>query len=159
PITANLYLPAKPPRAMPGIIVCHSFFHPKSQGELQDIGVNGARCGCAVLVFDLLGHGERRQHPFADAAAYPGKFNPARQDYYTRCLVGLQLDLVGESLMGWMAADVVHCVDVLVKRPGIDREKIIVMGAVAAGGDVAAVAGALDSRIACVVPYNFGGPE
>lgn len=159
PITANLYLPAKPPKAMPAIVVCHSFFHPKSQGELQDIGVNGARCGCAVLVFDLLGHGERRQHPFSDASSYPGKFNVPRQDYYMRSLLGLQLDLAGASLMGWMAADVIYCVDALLQRPDIDRDKIIVMGAVAAGGDVAAVAAALDPRISCVVPYNFGGPE
>lgn len=159
PITANLYLPKKPGKKLPVLILCHSFFHPKSQAELQTIGVRGARAGCAVLVLDLLGHGERRQHGFADAKSYPEKFNVPRQDYYSRAVLGLQLDVIGESLMGWMAWDVSRCVDMLQARPEIDREKIVVLGAVAAGGDVAAVAAALDRRIAGVVPYNFGGPE
>ncbi len=159
PITANLYLPAKPPKTMPGLLVLHSFFHGKHQGELKDLGVNGARAGCAVLVPDLLGHGERRQHPFVDAQSYPERFNVPRQDYTMRSLLGLQLDVAGESLMGWFVFDVMRGVDVLLKRPDIDREKIVVLGAVAAGGDVAAVAAALDPRIRGVVSYNFGGPE
>jgi dienelactone hydrolase len=159
PVTANLYLPERPLKVMPGLIVCHSFFHPKSQPELQDLGVNGARAGCAVLVLDLLGHGECRQHPFTDAKFYAGHFNVPRQDYYTRATTGMQLDLIGDSLMGWMVGDVIRGVDVLLARPEIDRNKIAVLGAVASGGDVAGVAAALDRRITLAVPYNFGGPE
>jgi hypothetical protein len=33
------------------------------------------------------------------------------------------------------------------------------LGSVAGGGDPAAVTAALDERIACVVPFNFGGPQ
>jgi cephalosporin-C deacetylase-like acetyl esterase len=159
PITANLYLPEKLPKKMPALLMLHSFFHGKHQPELQDIGVNGARAGCVVLVPDLLGHGERRQHPFVESKSYPERFNVPRQDYLMRSLLGIQLDIVGESLMGWMVADVMRCIDLLLKRPEIDREKIIALGAVAAGGDIAAVAATLDPRITCVVPSNFGGPE
>jgi cephalosporin-C deacetylase-like acetyl esterase len=137
----------------------HGFHQPKTQGELQDMGVNWAKLGCVVLVMDVLGHGERRQHPFVDASTYPGKFNVPRQDYYGRANTGAQLSITGESLMGWMAFDVMRGVDLLLSRPGIDKEKIIVLGAVAAGGDTAAVAAALDPRITAVVPFNFGGPE
>ena len=70
-MTANLYLPAKPPRTMPGILISHSHHNPKTQGELQDMGMTWARSGCLVLVIDQLGHGERRQHPFRTEADYP----------------------------------------------------------------------------------------
>lgn len=158
-VTANLYVPAKPAAKMPGLLIVHGFHQPKQQGELQDMGVNWAKLGCQVLVMDVLCHGERRQHPLTDASKYPGKFNVPRQDYYSRANAEAQLFLCGESLMGWMVQDVLRGVDLLLARPGIDKERIAVLGAVAAGSDVAAVASALDSRIAGVVPYNFGGPE
>src|SRR5205807_713830 len=60
-VTANFYLPAKPPRSMPGILISHSHHNPKTQGELQDMGMTWARNGCMVLIMDHLGHGERRQ--------------------------------------------------------------------------------------------------
>ena len=38
-VTANLYAPAKPAKAMPGILIIHSHHNPKTQGELQDMGM------------------------------------------------------------------------------------------------------------------------
>ncbi len=61
--------------------------------------------------------------------------------------------------MGWMAWDLMRGVDLLLARPGIDPERIILLGAVAGGGDPAAVTAALDPRITAVVPFNFGGPQ
>jgi dienelactone hydrolase len=158
-VTANLYLPRDPPRSMPGVLICHSHHNPKTQDELQDMGVTWARLGCAVLVMDQLGHGERRQHPFRDASSYPHPFRPGRQDYYFRYNVGLQLHAIGESLIGWMVWDLHRGVDLLLARPGVDKDRIILLGAVAGGGDPAAVAAALDPRIAAVAPFNFGGPQ
>ncbi len=158
-VTANLYLPADPPKAMPAILIVHSHHHPRTQGELQDMGVTWARLGCAVLVPDQLGHGERRQHPFADAGSYPGPFKSGRQDYYSRYTVGLQLDVIGDSLMGRMVADLRRGIDLLWARPGVDRDRILLLGAVAGGGDPAAVTAALDPRVAAVAPFNFGGPQ
>jgi cephalosporin-C deacetylase-like acetyl esterase len=158
-VSANLYVPVPEPPSMPGILIVHSHHNPKTQGELQDMGVTWARLGCLVLIPDQLGHGERRQHPFVDASSYPGSFKPGRQDYYFRFNVALQLQLIGESLIGWMAADLMKGVDVLLGRPGIDKNRIILLGSVAGGGDPAAVAAALDPRISAVVPFNFGGPQ
>ena len=59
------------------VLVCHGHHAPKSQVELQDIGVNLARSGSTVLIMDQLGHGERRQHPFRASADHPG---PLRLD-------------------------------------------------------------------------------
>jgi dienelactone hydrolase len=158
-VTANLYQPARPRPSMEAIILCHSHHAPKWQGELQDMGITWARLGCAVLVMDQLGHGERRQHPFVEEKSFAGKFRPSRQDYYFRYNVALQLELVGESLMGWMVWDLMRGIDLLCSMPRVDDKNIFLLGSVAGGGDPAAVAAALDKRIKCVVPFNFGGPQ
>jgi dienelactone hydrolase len=46
-------------------------------------------------------------------------------------------------------------VDLLYERPEIDRDRVIVLGSVAGGGEPAAVAAALDPRISAVVPFNY----
>jgi dienelactone hydrolase len=158
-VTANLYVPKPLREAMPGIVLSHSHHNPKEQGELQDMGMTWARAGCYVLAPDHLGHGERRQHPFVTGDDYPKSFQVGRQDYYFRHDVGLQLYLAGETLMGWMVHDLMTGVDVLLAQPGVDADRIILLGAVAGGGDPAGVTAALDERIAAVAPFNFGGPQ
>ncbi len=158
-VTANLYVPDPPRASMPGVLIIHSHHNPKTQGELQDMGVTWAKQGCLVLVLDQLGHGERRQHGFVDASSYPTAYRVTRQDYFHRYMTSLQLYVAGESLVGWMAWDLSRGVDLLLARPGIDREKIILLGSVAGGGDPAGVTAALDPRIAAAVPFNFGGPQ
>lgn len=152
-VTANLYRPAKPTASMPGLLICHSHHQPKHTGARQDMGMTWARAGCVVLVPDLLGNGERRQHPFGSAT------DSAPHDYHFRYDTGIQLHLIGESLMGWLAWDVMRGVDLLLAQPGIDPKRIVVISEPAGGGDVAAVAAALDSRITGVMVNNFGGPE
>lgn len=158
-VTANLYLPAKSDRPMPGIVLCHSHHNPKSESELQEMGIGWARQGCAVIVPDLLGHGERRQHPFKSAGDFPGSFRVGRQDYYFRYITGMQLQLTGQSLCGWIALDLSRCVDVLHSLPNIDKTKTLIFGSVAGGGDPAAVAAALDERFTMAAIFNFGGPQ
>lgn len=158
-VTANLYRPVPLPRSAPGILIVHSHHNPKSEGELQDMGVLWAKAGCYVLIPDQLGHGERRQHPFVDKESFPNPFRVGRQDYYFRYNLGMQLHLVGESLIGWMANDMIAGVTLLLSKPSIDPARLIVLGAVAGGGDPAAVTAALDPRIQCLVPFNFGGPQ
>jgi hypothetical protein len=144
-VTANLYLPSKPLNRMPGIVIIHSHHRPRTQAELQDMGILWARAGCAVLIMDQAGHGERIQ-------AYPWN----RDAYHARATTVLQLYLVGESLVKWIVWDVMRGIDLLLERKDIDPDRIILLGAVAGGGDPAAVAAALDSRIAAVAPFNFG---
>ncbi|MBY0522868.1 MAG: acetylxylan esterase [Gemmataceae bacterium] len=158
-ITANLYVPKEERKAMPGIIVVPSHHNPRTQGELQDMGMSWARLGCIVLVMENLGHGERRQHPFVNENSYPDNFRVGRQDYYFRYNTSLQLYTIGDSPMGWMAWDLMRGVDVLLAQPGVDKERILMLGSVAGGGDPAAVVGALDPRITAVGPFNFGGPQ
>jgi dienelactone hydrolase len=147
-VTANLYLPSPRRDGMPALLIVHSHHNPKTHGELQEMGMTWARQGCMVLVMDQLGCGERRQH----------RAGP-RQDYRFRFITGIQLHLIGESLMGWMVWDIRRGIDLLLRQPGADAEKMILIGAVAGGGDPAAVAAALDARVRCVIPFNFGGPQ
>lgn len=156
-VAANLYLPAKPPEKMPGIVIAHAHHGGKTGSELQDMGMTWARSGAAVLVPDQLGYGERRQHDFSTEKDYPKPYRAGRQDYYFRYNSNLQLAAVGDSLMGWMVWDLMRCVDVLLKQPAIDPKRVILMGSVAGGGDPCGVTAALDERIACAVPFNFGG--
>ncbi|HEY2911389.1 MAG TPA: CocE/NonD family hydrolase [Gemmataceae bacterium] len=156
-VSANLYRPADRYDEMPGFLISHAHHTPKGHGELQDMGMTWARAGCAVLVPDHLGHGERRQHDFITEKDYPKPFRPSRQDYFFRYNTNLQLSAAGESLMGWMVWDLMRGVDVLLKQEGIDKNRIILLGAVAGGGDPAGVTAALDNRIQCVVPFNFSG--
>ncbi len=158
-ISANLYVPEPAREKMPGFIISHAHHTPKENGELQDMGVLWARAGCYVLVPDHLGHGERRQHPFRSKDDYDKPFQVSRQDYYFRYDVNLQLNLVGESLMGCLALDLMTGVSLLHSLPGIDKDKIILLGAVAGGGDPCAVTAAIDERITCAAPFNFGGPQ
>ena len=148
--SANLYRPANPTASMPGILLALSHQQPKHQGQRQDIAMTWARAGCLVLVPDHLGHGERRQHSFGEDGPH---------DYHGRYDAGLQLHLVGESLMGWLAWDLMRGVDVLLAEKGIDSKRILLISEPAGGGDVAAVTAALDPRISGVMVQNFGGPQ
>ncbi len=149
-VAANLYRPLKPTASMPGIVIVHSHNSSKHTSARQDMGMTWARAGCLVLIPDLLGHGERRQHPFGGDGPH---------DYHGRYDMGIQLHLVGESLMGWFAWDLMRGVDVLLAQPGVDPKRIVMISEPAGGGDVAAVTAALDSRISGVLVNNFGGPE
>jgi dienelactone hydrolase len=158
-VDGNLYVPARPGKSMPGILIAHAHHGGKRDRELQDMGMTWARAGCLVLVIDQVGYGERRSHPFHREEDYPKPYRPGRQDYYFRQDTGVQLQLLGDSLIGWMAWDLMRGVDLLLAREGIDPKRIIILGAVAGGGDPAGVTTALDRRIACCVPFNFGGPQ
>lgn len=144
-VTANLYLPANPPARMPGIVIIHSHHRPRTQAELQDMGILWARAGCAVLIMDQIGHGERLQN-------YPWN----REAHHSRYVMGMQFYLAGESLIQWMVWDVMRGVDLLLERKDVNPDQIVLLGSVAGGGDPAAVAAALDPRIAAVAPFNFG---
>ncbi len=149
-VTANLYLPDKYSGRIPAIIVVHSHHAPKTQSELQDMGMTWARSGTAVLIMDQLCAGERIQtQPWS------------RESYYGRYVLGNQLYLAGESLIKWMSWDIIRGIDLLMERNYIDPKRIVLLGAVAGGGDPAALTANLDKRIAAVIPFNFGeaGPE
>lgn len=158
-VPGNLYVPAQPTKSMPGILIAHAHHRDRTQSELQDMGMTWARAGCVVLVIDQVGYGERRTHPFRRAEDYARPYRVDRQDYFFRYDTGVQLQLLGDSLMGWMVRDLMRGIDVVLAQDGVDPARVILLGAVAGGGDPAGVMAALDRRVACCVPFNFGGPQ
>ena len=144
-VTANLYLPEKPSGRIPAIVVVHSHHTPKTHSELQDLGMTWARSGTAVLVMDQIGAGERTQSQ-----------QWFKESNFGRYALGNQLYLAGESLIKWMAWDIIRGIDILLERPYIDSNRIVLMGAVAGGGEPAALTANLDSRVAAVIPFCFG---
>ncbi|MBL7735738.1 MAG: acetylxylan esterase, partial [Chitinophagaceae bacterium] len=145
-VTANLYLPEKPTGKIPAVVLIHAHHAPKTQLELQDMGMTWARAGVAVLVMDQINGGERSQ----------SQPRWARESYFGRYATGNQLYLAGESLIKWMSWDIMRGIDLLETRPYIDTKRIALVGAVAGGGDPAAVTANLDPRVAAVVPFCFG---
>ncbi len=143
-VTANLYLPVERVPKMPGFVIVHSHHRPRTQAELQDMGILWARAGCAVLIMDQIGHGER-------IVTSPWNRDP----YHARYMTGMQMYLAGESLLKWMVWDIMRGIDLLLERQDIDPRQIILLGSVAAGGEPAAVTAALDPRVAAVAPFNF----
>jgi len=145
-VAANLYLPAEPTDNMPGIVIIPSHHYPKIQGELKDCGIVWARCGCAVLILESLGCGERTE------------VNPwYRQPYHSESQIELQLNLVGQNRLGWIAWDVIRSVDLLYELGNVDPERLILIGSVTwGGGRPASIAGLLDERFDAVIPFNWG---
>jgi hypothetical protein len=94
---------------------------------------------------DQIGYGDRIE-------TYPWD----RDNYNARYMFGEQLYLTGSSLMTWMVWDAMRAIDLLCDRVDVNKKEIILLGAVAGGGDPAAVTAALDSRVAAVAPFNFG---
>src|SRR5207237_8530152 len=111
----------------------------------QDMGIIWARAGCVVLVMDEVGYGERIE-------TYPWD----RDNYNSRYIIEEQLYLAGSSLTTWMVWDAMRGIDLLCERANVNKKEIILLGAVAGGGDPGAVAAALDSRLAAVVAVHFG---
>ena len=144
-VTANGYRPKTDSNGV-GIVLVHSHHNPRTQPELQDAGAMWARVGCTVLVMDQFAYGERREHP-----------EGSRHDYWNRYNTGMQLQLIGDSLMGWMVWDIRRGIDLLVQR--YEASRIVMIGSVAGGGDPCAVASALDHRVEVSIPFNFGGPQ
>ena len=153
---ANLYRPATVPGPVPAIVVVHSHHTDGTHRELRDMGIRWAKAGCIVLVPTLSGYGERRLHPFAPAPVEGRGPLADRQDYFFRYNLGLQLTLAGRSLLGWMVEDLVRALDLLAERPDVDRERVVMIGSVAGGGDIAGAVAALDPRVRGLVCFGYG---
>ena len=145
-VPANLYLPLEPLQNMPAIIINPGHGMPKTQEVNKDCGMIWARAGCAVLVPEKVGHGERIETlPWNNRA------------YYSEELHDMQLGLIGQSRQGWIAWDISRAVDFLLELGNIDPERIILMGGATWGaGPTAAAAGFLEDRLAATVIFNFG---
>lgn len=137
-VTASAYVPEPLSGKVPAVLVVHGHW----AGARRDPVVQ-ARClglvklGFFVLAVDAFGAGER--HPAYVRGSYHG------------ALQGSTLWPTGLTLLGVQVQDNHRMVDYLQSRPEVDGARIGITGA-SGGGNQTMYAGALDDRLAAVVP-------
>jgi hypothetical protein len=150
PVAATVYAPDAPPAAgqlRPVLLMIPAHHTPRNSLDLQIVGMTLARNGCVALATEPLGSGERSVSALWEHKSY-------------QCNeIGAQLTLAGEDLAGWTAFDVSRAVDYLLARGDIDPKRLGIMGGVAGGGDISALAAALDERFTVSIPFNFNTAE
>ncbi len=152
-VTANLYLPQSD-GPFPGVLVpCGHSANGKAYATYQKVCILLARNGCAALIFDPPGQGERKQvlKPDADGQdSHDGAFSATGEHMVT----GVAPILLGENLATHMIRDGIRGIDYLCSRPDIDASKIGCTGN-SGGGNQTSFLMAIDERIVAAAPGNF----
>ncbi len=143
-VTANLYLPADTSKPVPGVLVpCGHSANGKASEFYQAASACLALNGCAALIYDPIGQGERNQLP--DTTGHGTN---------EHTLVG-----VGALLVGWNTAtyriwDGLRSMDYLAARPEVDPQRLGCTGN-SGGGTMTTWLMAVDERIAAAAPSCF----
>ncbi|MDE2927388.1 MAG: prolyl oligopeptidase family serine peptidase [Acidobacteriota bacterium] len=152
-VTAVLYLPeAEPP--YPGVLVpCGHSENGKAAELYQRAAILMARNGLAVLCYDPVGQGERKQiledgAPRSEPAK--GRFRPTEEHN----LAGVAPILLGRNLATYRIWDGIRSIDYLAGRDDVDESRIGCTGN-SGGGLMTAYLMALDPRIAAAASSCF----
>jgi cephalosporin-C deacetylase-like acetyl esterase len=143
-VTANLYLPSDTSKPVPGVLVpCGHSDVAKAHPPYQSACILLALNGCAALIYDPIGQGERYQLP-----------EPTRHGTHEHTLVGLGALLVGWNTAHFRTWDGVRALDYLAGRPEVDPARIGCTG-ISGGGTMTTWLMAADDRIAAAAPGCF----
>jgi dienelactone hydrolase len=142
-VSASLYLPSRGEAPFPAVLyaVGHSIGG-KAVDYAQPFCIAQARRGIAVLAFDSMGQGERRQEQYHIFGGSPGSVHKT---------VGFQAFLAGTHVFNLMIWDAIRAIDYLVSREDIDPQRIGITGT-SGGGMISTYILPFESRIAAVVP-------
>ena len=152
-VTAVLYLPeAEPP--YPGVLVpCGHSENGKAAELYQRAAILMARNGLAVLCYDPIGQGERKQilQDGADrSGTAKGRFRPTGEHN----LAGVSPILLGQNLATYRIWDGIRSIDYLAGRDDVDASRIGCAGN-SGGGLMTAYLMALDERIVAAASSCF----
>jgi dienelactone hydrolase len=146
-VTATFYLPeGKPP--FPGVLmpIGHS-----DTGKAADYVQRGAillaKNGIAVLAYDPIGQGERRQGLVAGKFVVPG-------NTIEHTLAGVGALLVGTNTATYRIWDGMRSLDYLAGRPEVDAKRLGCSGC-SGGGTLTSYLMALDERIVAAAPSCY----
>ena len=148
-VTAHLFLPdpACFSAPYPAVVVpCgHDSMDAKRGAGYQQAGVLGAKAGLAVLIYDPIDQGERRQ-----------KRDDEKEwsSVHEHNAVGVRAALLGWNTAQFRLWDGMRAIDYLETREEIDRDRIGVMG-MSGGGALSAYINAFDPRIKAGAPAGF----
>ena len=149
-VTALLYLPDAPAGPKPAVLLaCGHSPLGKAYPPYQEIAIRLVRRGYVVLCWDPVGQGERSQ--FWDAARGRSRYNLVCGEH---AVLGNLAVLAGASLLRWEVWDGMRAVDYLLTRSEVDARRIAITGT-SGGGLQSAWIGALDPRIAVVIPSCY----
>lgn len=150
PVTAALYLPDERPDRpgpFPGVLLpCGHSDAAKAHDSYQAASILLARHGFAVLCFDPIGQGERRQFPDRDWGSYP-----SLEEHME--VTGAAL-LIGRQAASYFVGDLVRSLDYLASRPEVDATRLGCTG-ISGGGMQTAYLMALDDRLKAAAPGCF----
>jgi dienelactone hydrolase len=139
-VPAIVYRPDHVRGKVPAIVVVAGHGGSKSTWYETYAGLLYASAGAVVVTYDTVGEGERNALRLTDARAhdtvFAGEQSPAR-------------------LGGTMIADVMGAVDYVLSLPGVDRQRVAVLG-YSMGSFHAALAAGLDPRIRFLVLSGGG---
>ena len=147
-VSANFYLPRNwdGKNKLPAILFqCGHSSSGKAYSAYQYAVRGLAQRGFAVLAFDPIGQGERRQ--FTRIRNF--KPDPTEE----HILAGKQLLAVGEDLFSWMVWDAIRALDYLESRPEVDPKRIGAHGN-SGGGTLSIWLAAIDDRVSWTAPAS-----
>ncbi|MCP5540843.1 MAG: acetylxylan esterase [Akkermansiaceae bacterium] len=148
-VTGNLYLPSAGEGPFPAILhPCGHTDNGKAGGAYQMANILLARSGFAVLCYDPIGQGERRQ------LIDPRTGKSATGSTGEHQVLGVAPVPLGRGLSSYMIWDGMRAIDYLQSRPEVDPERIGCTGN-SGGGNMTAFLMALDERIAAAAPGCF----
>jgi dienelactone hydrolase len=144
-VTALMYLPYAPP-PYPAVLVLAGHNN-EGKAAYQEICINLAQQGFAVLSPDPIGQGERKQ-----ILSESGKgIYPPTTEHMIEGVVPL---LLSQSLTTHMVWDGIRALDYLTSRPDIDSTKIGCLGN-SGGGNRTSYLMAIDERVSCAAVSSF----
>lgn len=150
-VTATLYRPATATAEAPHpavVFACGHAYEAKGHELYRATCTRLARAGMVVLAVDPHGQGERISRPSADGAAGPD------WGVDEHLPTGMSAWWLGQSLMRWLAIDLVAAVDLLESWPEVDPARIGITGN-SGGGTQTALMMALEPRFAAAAPGTF----
>jgi len=143
-VTANLYLPDSARGPVPGVLVpCGHSDHGKADNAYQSVCVLLALNGCAALIYDPIGQGERHQ-----------LVGPLKHGTTEHTLVGIGALLVGWNTANYRIWDGLRSMDYLASRPEVDPKRLGCTGN-SGGGTMTTWLMAVDDRIQVAAPSCF----
>lgn len=150
-VTAALFMPAGKHEKLPAIVFCSGHGAPAFRsGVYQQMVLNYARKGFAVLAFDPIGQGERIQYGKSDGGKRFSDLKPTLEHSYP----GTQSFIAGITPAMYFIWDGIRAVDYLLTRPEIDGSRIGVTGR-SGGGTQSAYIAAMDPRIRAAAPECY----
>lgn len=143
-VTANLYLPDGTSGPVPGVLVpCGHSANGKASDAYQRACILLALNGCAALIYDPIGQGERHQLP-----------DDVQHGTTEHTLVGAGALLVGWNTANYRVWDGLRSLDYLAGRSEIDPQRLGCTGN-SGGGTMTTWLMALDDRIVAAAPSCF----